>query len=124
MGCPKIIDVEYYDMEREEERINRQMRVLINTRSEERKRRAEREAWEAERAAQQEARAERERKQDRDRNAVHSVVSALFIGGLFWAASAGLIAPVIAFPAVCIGFAYFGGRVANTVRLCKGREHR
>jgi hypothetical protein len=123
MGCPKIVyDVDFYDMD--DDRVSRQMRVLVNTHSEQRRRTTERAAKEAEKTARIEARAERERKQDRDRNAVHSVVSALFIGGLFWAASAGLIAPVIAFPAVCIGFAYFGGRVANTVRLCKGRERR
>lgn len=124
MGCPKIVyDVDFYDMD--DDRVSRQMRVLVNTHSEQRRRTTERAAKEAEKTARIEARAERERKNDRDRNAVHSVVSALFIGGLFWAGHAGLIAPDIAFPAACIGFAYFGARLALAVSLCrKGRERK
>ena len=111
MGCPKIIDVDFTDIE--QERIDHNLRVMINRRSEARRQMAEREAIEAERTARMEAWAKRER----NRNALNAVTSALFVGGIAWAGYAGLIAPVIAFPAVCIGFAIFGGRVANAVRF-------
>ena len=123
MGCPKIIDVDFYDIE--QERIDHNLRVMINTRSEQRRRMAEREAMEAERIARMEARAEQERKAKRNYNALHGFTSALFVCGMAWAGYAGLVAPVIALPAVCIGFAIFGGRVANAVRYSsKGRESR
>ena len=123
MGCPKIIDVDFFDTD--DDRISRQMRVLINTQSEQRRRNAEREAKDAERTARIEARAERTRKAKRNYNAAHCAGSAVLIGLVLWGGIAGLIAPVIAYPTVCFGFAYFGARLALTVSLCrKGRERR
>ena len=113
-ACAKIIDVtDFTDME--QERIDHNVRSYINHRSETRRQMAEQEAKEAERKARLEAKMKREC----IHNTQRGLMTALVTAGVIWAGYAGLIAPVIAIPVVCIGFAVFGARVANVVRLCR-----
>lgn len=111
MTCAKIIDVDFTDMD--QERVDYNMRSMINRRSEARRQMAEQEAKEAERMTK------RERKRNRNHNALRGLMTAMVTAGAIWAGFAGLIAPVIAVPVACIGFTVFGARVANVVRLCR-----